>query len=400
MLINLERAHAIMRENNVDVLIATHPRNVTYFSDFPQMHECTMTSIAFGVLPADPDVKPFVVVRAGSLPFLTQEGCWVQEAEIYAKPFWVHMDESIDVRQISAEERVLYEACKGAKIPSRAIEALQNGLRKRGLLRGRIGVDEVGLGQPRNWAEFVEGLAPAKVLPAAAMINRIRLVKTPTEVAIMEEAVRVNEAGFARCVEAIQEGAMETEAAAVYRIEVTRKNGTPHYANVGYGGRSALPTNYPKAVKPRTGDIVRLDFDCVYKNYFSDIGRTGVMREGSSRVKQYYSAVLTAVEEVKAHLKPGVKVSTLFGIGKETVQRAGIPYYTTNYIGHSIGMWCYDGLAIVPMEDRCVEEGMVLNLEPSHYELGLGVLHAEDTVLVTGTGCRSLQHIGFHLYQM
>jgi Xaa-Pro aminopeptidase len=52
------------------------------------------------------------------------------------------------------------------------------------------------------------------------------------------------------------------------------------------------------------------------------------------------------------------------------------------------------------MEDRPLEEGMVLNLEPSHYELGLGAFHAEDTVVVTRTGSRTLSRAPLRLYEL
>ena len=63
-------------------------------------------------------------------------------------------------------------------------------------------------------------------------------------------------------------------------------------------------------------------------------------------------------------------------------------------------MWCYDGLTVGPMEDRPLDEGMVLNLEPTHYELGLGAFHAEDTVVVTNTGHRSLSRAPLKLYEL
>ena len=43
MYLNRDRASLIMKEAGLDVLVATHLRNVTYFSDYPQMHECTLT---------------------------------------------------------------------------------------------------------------------------------------------------------------------------------------------------------------------------------------------------------------------------------------------------------------------------------------------------------------------
>jgi len=192
----------------------------------------------------------------------------------------------------------------------------------------------------------------------------------------------------------------DSEAAAAYRQAIWRGGGTPHFANIGYGTRSAVPTKPPAAIKPRPGDLMKLDFNCLYNYYFADMGRTAFAGKPRERIRRYYEAVRTGLEEVKAAIRPGVKPSELFRVAIETIRKAGIPYFNTTYIGHAIGMWCYDGLTVGPMEDRPLEEGMVLNLEPTHYELGLGAFHAEDTVVVTHNGCKSLQRSSFRLYEV
>ncbi len=400
MYLNRDRAHAIMKEAGLDALVATHLRNVTYFSDYPQMHECTVTPTVWAILPADTGIPPFVVVRAASLPFLHQERCWIREAEVYSKFIFAYIPDTVMSSAITPEERVMCEAFKRVNTPAKPIEALRIGLEKRGLLRGRIGVDESGLPQPRGWEEMVEGLAGATLQPAASLISKIRLVKTSLELRLMEQAAAVNDAGLRACVAHIRQGATEVEAGFAYRKAIWSRRGIPHYANVGYGTRTSMPSTYPKAIKPCKGSIVRLDFDCIYQYYFADVGRTGFVGNPPEKIRRYYAAVLTGLEEVKAAICPGVKPAELFRLALDTVRKAGIPHFTANYIGHSIGMWCYDGLAVIPMEDRPLEEGMVLNLEPSYYEVGLGAFHAEDTVVVTRNGCRSLQRSSFDLYEL
>jgi len=399
MYLNRERAQAIMKDAGLDVLVATHLRNVTYVSDYPQMHECTLTPTVFAVLPADEGIPPFLVLRAASLPVHHQERCWIREVEVYSKPFVCLPD---DVREgaMTQEERLLYRASKGVEMPARPVEALRRGLEKRGLLGARIGVDEGGLPQPRGWEEMVAGLPGATLQPAAGAISKIRLVKTRAELGLMRQAAEVNDAGLKACAAAVRRGGTEREAAAAYRQAVWRRGATPHYANVGYGTRSAVPTKPPADRAPRKGQVVKFDFDCIYHYYFGDLGRTGVVGTPSEKVRRYYAAVRAGLEEVKAAVRPGVKPSALFRLGIDTVRKAGIPYFNTTYIGHAIGMWCYDGLVVGPMEDRPLEEGMVLNLEPSHYELGLGAFHAEDTVVVTRTGHETLSGAPLELYAL
>ena len=399
MYLNRDRAYAILKEAGLDAVVATHLRNVTYVSDYPQMHECTLTPTAYAVLPADATIPPFLVLRAASLPVHYQERCWVRDVEIYSKPF-VCLPETVRRSAMTREEELLYQAAKGAELPARPVEALRAAFEKRGLLRGRIGVDESGLAQPRGWEEMVEGLAGATVQPAALLLSKIRLVKTRAELRLMAEAAALNERGLRASLARIRRGGTELEAAQAYRHAIWRGGGIPHFANVGYGTRSAVPTKPPAATKPRKGDVVKLDFSCLWQYYFADLGRTAFVGKPSEKIRRYYAAVQTGLDEVKAAIHPGVKPSQLFRLAIETIRKAGIPYFNTTYIGHAIGMWCYDGLTVGPMEDRPLEEGMVLNLEPTHYELGLGAFHAEDTVAVTRTGHRSLSKAPLKLYEI
>ena len=399
MYLNRDRAHAIMKEAGLDALVATHLRNVTYFSDYPQMHECTLTPTVFAVLPADPAIPPFLVLRAASLPVHHQEKCWIRDVEVYSKPF-VCLPDSVKPSAMTTEERLIYQASKGVDLPAKPVQALRAGLEKRGLLKRRIGLDESGLPQPRGWDEMIEGLTGATLQPAASLISKVRLVKTRLELRIMAEGAAVNEMGLKACLARIRRGGTEREAASAYRQAVWRGGGTPHFANVGYGTRSAVPTKPPAATRPRKGDVVKLDFNCLYNYYFADLGRTAIIGRPSEKIRRYYAAVQTGLDEVKAAIRPGARPAELFHLAIETVRKAGIPYFNTTYIGHAIGMWCYDGLAINAMEDRPLEEGMVLNLEPTHYELGLGAFHAEDTVVVTRTGHRSLSRAPLKLYEL
>lgn len=399
MYLNRGRAFAIMRDAGIDALVATHPRNVTYLSDSPQLHECMLLATVYAILPAHPDLPPFLVLRADSMPVHHQEKCWIREVEIYSKPL-VCLPKTVKLGSMTTGERVLYQASKSVDMPAKPVEGLRTALKKRGLLRGRIGVDESGLPQPRGWEEMVEGLSEVTLQPAASLITEIRLVKTLPELRLMEQAAALNVAGLKACVACIRRGGSELDAAMAYRRAVWHGRGTPHYANVGYGTRSAVRTTLPAAIRPRRGDVVKLDFDCIYNDYFADTGRTGCVGKPSQKIRRYYTAVQTGLEEVKAAVRPGVKPAELFRLGIETVQKAGIPYFSTRYIGHAIGMWCYDGLAVGPTEDRPLEVGMVLNLEPSHFELGLGAFHAEDTVVVTRAGHKTLPGAALTLYAL
>lgn len=86
MYLNRDRAFAIMRDAGIDALVATHPRNVTYLSDYPQLHECMLLATVYAILPAHPDLPPFLVLRADSMPVHHQENAGSERSKSTRSP--------------------------------------------------------------------------------------------------------------------------------------------------------------------------------------------------------------------------------------------------------------------------------------------------------------------------
>ena len=76
----------------------------------------------------------------------------------------------------------------------------------------------------------------------------------------------------------------------------------------------------------------------------------------------------------------------------EEVRRLGIPHYNRQHVGHGMGLALggYDAPRLAPGDHTPLEPNMVLAVEAPYYELGLGGLQVEDTVLLTDEGCRRL----------
>ena len=62
-----------------------------------------------------------------------------------------------------------------------------------------------------------------------------------------------------------------------------------------------------------------------------------------------------------------------------------------SFIGHGIGLHLHEDPYLGPTEDRALEAGMVLGIEPLIYETGFGFgMQNKDMVLVTHDGCELL----------
>jgi Xaa-Pro aminopeptidase len=102
-----------------------------------------------------------------------------------------------------------------------------------------------------------------------------------------------------------------------------------------------------------------------------------------------------------AMIRPGVPVGDLFRMGTATVRSSGIPHYQRHHVGHGIGLEFYEAPVLVgaPCDDDAgrangsgmtLRSGMVINVELPYYELGLGGLQIEDTVVIRSGGYERL----------
>ena len=109
-----------------------------------------------------------------------------------------------------------------------------------------------------------------------------------------------------------------------------------------------------------------------------------------SKAAAYYDALLAGQDRALGMVGPGATGDEIFNATVQEVRRRGIPHYNRQHVGHGMGLALggYDGPRLAPGDHAPLEPGMVLAVEAPYYELGLGGLQVEDTVLVTEDGCR------------
>jgi Xaa-Pro aminopeptidase len=88
-------------------------------------------------------------------------------------------------------------------------------------------------------------------------------------------------------------------------------------------------------------------------------------------------------------IKPGASSRTIYDLYLKKVGELGLP--PISFVGHGIGLHLHEDPYLGPTEDRTLEAGMVLGIEPLIYETGYGFgMQNKDMVLVTSGGCELL----------
>ena len=81
--------------------------------------------------------------------------------------------------------------------------------------------------------------------------------------------------------------------------------GTSFDTIVASGTRSALPHGVASEKRIEQGDLITLDFGCVYQGYVSDITRTFAIGDPGQQLKEIYQIVLAAQQKVIEDLQEG-----------------------------------------------------------------------------------------------
>jgi Xaa-Pro aminopeptidase len=235
---------------------------------------------------------------------------------------------------------------------------------------------------------------------AAAEITKLRVKKSPAELAAIQHATDVSIAAHRAAWKRIAAGVHEYQIAAIYE-ETFLESGCegPAYSTiVGSGPNSTVLHYSANQRRMDRGEVVVIDAAAECDSYASDITRT--LPTGGAftpRQREIYELVLAAQKAAIAAVKPGARLAgpgdTLTKLAKDYMDAhgkdrhgVGLGKYFLHGIGHQVGIDVHD-----PNVDGPLEAGMVVTIEPGIYveEEGIGV-RIEDVVLVTENGAKVL----------
>lgn len=276
--------------------------------------------------------------------------------------------------------------------PMPPVDVLVQALQELGLQGQTVVVDEGGF-TPDEWQRFA-GTFAGNVVPGFAIWREIRMVKTTSEIRHLKRAAEITAAAISQALSEVHEGMTEKELVAVYEKYLLDNGAYPAISVILFGEHSAYPNGVPGNRRLQRGDIIRFDSGCVYNNYYADLARNALFGlpepEIQGKVSTYHAAMLKGVQAGINALRPGARADEVFQLIMNTVHENGVPHYQRTHCGHGIGAELYDQPIIAPGNKTILEAGMVFCVETPYYELGLGGIQVEDTVVINEEGAEYL----------
>lgn len=255
--------------------------------------------------------------------------------------------------------------------------------------------------------EHLRSLSPKLTfVPVNGMVESQRVIKDPSEVENIREAVRVAERAFKMFVATLRETDTEKDMSDALAGYVRRAGGrgTPFPPITAVGERAALPHAPPTDRLLGEGSKLLVDWgaEVLYKcditrTIRSPFGTAPTRKNKHERVgfdfDELYNHVLAAQNAAIAAIRHGVKAKDVDAAARKSLAGAkvsgldgNLATYFTHGLGHGIGLEIHESPRVRANSDDVLEHGMVITVEPGIYIPGWGGIRIEDDVLVRRDG--------------
>ena len=264
-----------------------------------------------------------------------------------------------------------------------------------------------------QYVSLKKALPPgASLHPVSSLVEDLRAVKSPAEIALIRRSVLANSEAFARTMKRVRVGLSELEVAAELEFQMkTLGCEKPAFDTiVAAGERSALPHAHPSSRRIQESELLLIDMGATLEGYTSDMTRMAYTGTPPRRVRELYRAVLEAQLAGLNAVRPGVPVFKVDAAARDVLKRHNLGKEFVHSTGHGLGLEIHEAPKI-GKKDRAkkgktnngqakrdqakknqpvLRAGMVITIEPGAYIPGFGGVRIEDTVLVTERGCEVL----------
>ncbi|MCX7878580.1 MAG: aminopeptidase P family protein [Ignavibacteria bacterium] len=229
----------------------------------------------------------------------------------------------------------------------------------------------------------------AEFIPQKLKLEEFTVIKTADELLLMRRAVDISERVFHKLLDFIKPGMTEREVSAEISY-LHKKYGAEKDAFdpiVASGWRGALPHGIASDKVIESGEMVTLDFGCVYNGFCSDLTRTISLGEPDEELKKIYDIVHDAHKKAIYAAKAGIKTNELDQVAREFITSSGYGEKFGHGLGHGLGIEVHEQPSVSWRSDVVLNAGTVITIEPGIYIENLGGVRIEDNILIKEDGC-------------
>jgi Xaa-Pro aminopeptidase len=207
--------------------------------------------------------------------------------------------------------------------------------------RGYKTIGLVGRGAlPSGLVDAIRNKVPATLVDASDLVDGIKAIKSPEEIALLRATAAMQDAVFSKVVAAIRPGMRDCDLGAIAQYE-----GQLLGSEQGLFRGSSEPLGRPAILRGRhfqdrvlqKGDYISLLIENNGRGgYYTELARTMVLGKASSELRDAFAVVVEAQKHTAAKLKPGTSCADIYASHNAFMQSRGAPPEQRLY-GHSQG---------------------------------------------------------------
>ena len=234
----------------------------------------------------------------------------------------------------------------------------------------------------------VDALRRAKpgveVVNGAAVVRGCRMVKSPTEIRLMQKASDITIAAYRYAAPRIEKGMKPSDIGALMKAAHEGYGAEHEFALILLGEASAYPHGSDKPQSVKEGEVVLMDCGCSVQGYQSDISRSFVFGAAPSTEQRRVWEQMRQGQQIAIETaRVGVAAGAVDDAVRAQYEKWGYgPGYklpgTSHRTGHGIGLDGHEPVNLVHGETTPLAEGMCFSNEPGIYLPGKFGIRLED----------------------
>ena len=272
-------------------------------------------------------------------------------------------------------------------------EALPGWVREFGLARLGFEASTVSVAQLSTWRkELATAETQVDLVETEGLVEQLRRVKDPAEIALLRRAVAIGDEAFAAIRATLRPTMREREVA--WELEkAMRERGAEGLAFdiiVAGGDNGSRPHARAGDAELGVGRPIVMDFGARVDGYHGDMTRTLILGEADEQFWTIYNIVLEAQQKAEAAIQAGMTGPAADALARDHITAAGYGEAFGHGLGHGVGLAIHEEPRLSHLRQNALPAGAVVSVEPGIYLPGWGGVRIEDLVIITETGVEVL----------
>ncbi|CZT35768.1 M24 family metallopeptidase [Rhizobium sp. 9140] len=267
--------------------------------------------------------------------------CFFQTLVVKSDGSMVLLTRSADLRQARHTSNIERIQVWVDRVNADPTMDLKNLLSELDLLGARIGIEYDTHGMTGRIARLLDNQMASfgQIIDASMLVGRLRLIKSPAEIAHVEKAASLADDALDAALPLIGPGGDEAAILAAMQGAVFAGGGD-YPANefiIGSGADALLCRYKAGRRKLDAQDQLTLEWAGVSAHYHAAMMRTIVVGEVTNRHRELYSACRETIQAIEMVLRPGNTFGTVFDVHAKIMDERGLAKHRLNACGYSLG---------------------------------------------------------------